>query len=230
MNRNPLRARTIALVSLALTTGIFLATSARTELSDDNWSGVGMAKDTLNLTTQNALNDFSDGACRIGSLRSDRVRTGSLFEFKSGTAYGDARVELGDPSQFGPGGIVNVAFQLLPAVFDISEGNLANADVFWAALLDNGAPLSAVEQQALLDFVEAGRALVVTGDVGAISSIGANSVGAPFGVVWDNFSFLNQDPTITDPSHAIIDGPFGTVSNIAHASEGSIADLGTLAV
>ncbi len=206
-----------------------LAVWATGSSSASDWNGVKLAGGPA-ATAQLALADPLDGGCKVGSLRSDRVAAGSLFEFATGTAYVYARAELADPSNFVPSGVVDQGFELLPAVFDITGSSLADVDIFWAALLLNTVPLSSVEQQMLLDFVEAGRALVVIADVGPNFSTGPNSVAAPFGVRWDDTSFIDAEPTITDASHPIIAGPFGTVASIANASEGSIEDLGAHAL
>ena len=166
---------------------------------------------------------------RVGCLRLDRVSTGSLFEFTTGSAYDQARAELADPSNFGSGGIVDMQFQLLPGIYDITIENLADIDIFWAGSLRNDDPLSIDEQQAILDFVKDGKSLVVIADVGPNYSTGPNTVAAPFGLVWDNSSWIDANPSIIDTLHPIINGPFGVVNEIAHASEGSIADLGLYA-
>jgi hypothetical protein len=166
---------------------------------------------------------------KVGCLRSDRVHSGSLFEFTTGSAYDQARDELADPSNFGSGGIVDLQLQLLPGIYDITPENLADVDILWAGLLENNVPLSIDEQQTILDFVKSGKSLVVIADVGPNFSIGPNSVTAPFGLVWDNSSWINANPSIIDTSHPIINGPFGVVSEVAHMAEGSIADLGLYA-
>ena len=51
-----------------------------------------------------------------------------------------------------------------------------------------------------------------------------------FGRAASTARFRSTNPIITDSSHAIINGPFGTVGSIGHASEGSIDDLGQYAL
>lgn len=171
---------------------------------------------------------LGESSCTLGSIRSDRLSE-NYFEFATGPFYGFARSEVTDPLQFGPGGVVGRTIQILPAIFDVTVENLAGADIFWLNILSNASPLSAAEQQDLHDFVEDGGALVIVSDVGGFSS-GPNSAAAPFGVAWSLASFIAADPTITDASHPLIDGPFGIVGTIGHVVEGSILNLGANAL
>jgi hypothetical protein len=66
----------------------------------------------------------------------------------TGSAYDGARYELANPSNFGPTGTEDVDFMLRPAIQSITAANLADTDIFWAGLLLNGAPLSAVGPRA----------------------------------------------------------------------------------
>ena len=169
------------------------------------------------------------GACNVGPLTDDRLGfTG--FGFTTGVHYEPARVELADPAKFGPSGTLDQTFQMLPPIHDITAATLANTQIFWGALLSNDGPLSSSEQQALLDFVQGGGGLVIAADEGTTFSIGPNSMAAPFGVQWDNSSLLQQNPTITNPTHSLIDGLFGTVGLITIGTEGSIETLGAHAL
>jgi hypothetical protein len=202
----------------------------------DAWEGV-VNPDSLNLnsieevpTAASSQINTESGAtsknCRVGSLRSDRVAYGSLFEFKDGTAYDAARTELSDPDNFGLAGVVDCEFTLLTPIYEITAANLEGTDIFWAGLLMESNPLTASEQQILLDFVKDGGILVIIADVGHTYSTGPNSVAAPFNVHWDSVSWINENPVITYLTHPIINGPFGSVGTIGHATEGSIDNLG----
>ena len=211
----------VALVAAVGVTVAFAIPAA--DSGDGEWDGVGVTGEDGSYASEPIPTPHLSGACNVGSLKGDRVLS-SGFEFATGAIYGPARDDLADPANFGPSGVVDQSFQLLPAVHDVTAANLADTQIFWGALLLNSDPLSSAEQQALLDFVQGGGALVIVADVHNFS-IGPNSMAAPFGVQWDNFSFLNTGSTITNPTHAIINGPFGTVGAIAQASEGSIEDL-----
>ena len=204
---------------------------------DAYWNGLTVLGDSQSLTatektSEDMLSPIKTGAttkeCKVGCLKSDRVASGDL-EFANGTYYDEAIAELANPGNFGPGGVVDCEFTLLSAIHDITADNLDDMDIFWAGLLLNSDPLTTDEQQVLLDFVKDGGALVIIADAGPNFAIGPNSVAAPFNVHWDNTSWISENPTITETTHPIIAGPFGTVGTIGHASEGSIDSLGPYA-
>ncbi|MEM7308086.1 MAG: hypothetical protein AAF682_15515 [Planctomycetota bacterium] len=172
----------------------------------------------------------SQAMLRVGSLRGDRIQVGPAFELATGEHYAAARAELADGASFGPGGVVDLRFEVVPAVFELTPPNLVGSDIFWADLLAETLPLAPAEQLALYDFVAAGGALVVIADVGRSFSAGPSSVAAPFGVAWDGVSWLEQDPAITAPLHPLFFGPFGVVGEIAGGWEGSMHALGSQAV
>lgn len=164
----------------------------------------------------------------VGSLSGDRVDIDD-FEFADGPYYDEAREELADPANFGPNGVVDCQFAILPAILDITSENLENTDIFWIPLLDRDSLLTAEEQQTIHDYVLGGGTLVIVADVGPRFSVGPSSVGEPFGVTWSDEPGVNANPTITDGTHPMIDGPFGKVEMIGHASQGFIEELGSYA-
>jgi len=225
---NPFLKTTVFVFVLFVTGFVLLSEEACAQYDGATLNSAAVPKASAT-NTQNAPFAGDTTVFSVGSLRMDRVEHGDLFAFETGSGYDVARSEIADPANFGPGGVVDVQFKLLPSIYDITSANLSGVDIFWAALLDDSKTLSNSEQQALYDYVVAGGALVVIADVGPNFSIGPNSMAAPFSLAWDNTSWLDYSPVITDPAHAIISGPFGVVNTIGIASEGSIDVLGTYA-
>ena len=163
-------------------------------------------------------------AFRVGSLAMPRLDSRE-FEFRAGRFYDEARAELRDAAHFGPDGVVHVTFELLRAVDVLDASTLADTDIFWAALPDPEQPISPEEQQALLDYVMLGGALILTGDVGPFAG-GINSMAEPFGVQWSTEASNSGQVQISDFQHPISDGPFAHVFQFCQTVGGAIEDLG----
>ena len=91
-------------------------------------------------------------------------------------------------------------------------------------------PLSASEQAALLGYVTAGGRALLMGD--GYSGYFDNSISffSPFGVIFarePTGNLIVADPIA--PEHPLINGPFGSVSDILVRNSGEFADLGPYA-
>lgn len=97
----------------------------------------------------------------------------------------------------------------------INTGSLAGADIFVTGLLQVGATISAAEGAELQNFVSNGGGLLFIGDGSAFSASCSQFAtlfnGPNYGGEYNAFGV---NLIITDPSHPLIDGPFGVVSLI----------------
>ncbi len=93
-------------------------------------------------------------------------------------------------------------------------------------------PLSAAEQSALFDFVVGGGSLAIFTDNQeldpAIGDASRASFLDPFGLQTTGLS-LAPTATIIDTGHPLVDGPFGTISQLSIFRSGWYTDLGPYA-
>ena len=91
-------------------------------------------------------------------------------------------------------------------------------------------PLSAEEQTALRSFVESGGGAVLLTDHETGFEAANESFLDPFGLDSAGYFEFTQTLTITDPSHPVADGPFGTVTSLSYWFSGYFNNLGPDAV
>jgi len=91
--------------------------------------------------------------------------------------------------------------------------------------------LSASEQSAMLDFVKAGGRALILADAWGNHVPASQSMVGPFGltVVDDGLTGV-QLAQITNPTHPVINGPFGSTSQIGLYGAGNFTSLGPSAV
>jgi hypothetical protein len=142
--------------------------------------------------------------------------TGPGCSFSLGDAYSDARSSIS--SHFPASSFV--------AVPELTSEALSGKDVFVSGLLAQYQDLQSSEQSALFDFVAGGGAAVIFGELDTFLDA-SNSLVDPFAV-----SFAGElwspmvTATITDATHPIASGPFGTVETFTERYVTSVADLG----
>ena len=148
-----------------------------------------------------------------GSTGSASV-TGTFQSFVLGSAYESARAGI---MTIDPG----ASFVAVPT---LTEQSLVG-DVFVSGLLAQAQDLSPAEQAVLLNFVHDGGAALIFGELATFLNA-ANSMMAPFDMAFDGDLFQVVLVVITDPSHPIADGPFGTVATFNEGFVTAISDLG----
>ena len=149
----------------------------------------------------------SEDTIVLGALNGTRDPSNSWF---ASPYFGTTLGYLQDPLSFGaPGAPVEESITFDTAIQTITAQSLEGVDIF-ASSLYLRTSYGADELQALRDFNDAGGALIITSDVATASIADLFTVqgcGASQGA--------NTVPTlgdITDPSHPIADGLFGTVT------------------
>ncbi|MCG8643882.1 MAG: PEP-CTERM sorting domain-containing protein [Desulfobacterales bacterium] len=125
-----------------------------------------------------------------------------------------------DPSNFGPGGIVQDISFYFENVSAITPENLAGADIFVASFPHEGTTtISHSEAQLLKNYVTSGGSLIVTSDGHPLSFESTNIIGSFFNSV--SFDAGGGGPKVEindiDESIApmITNGPFGTVGTLS---------------
>ena len=91
-------------------------------------------------------------------------------------------------------------------------------------------PLSPDEQMALRGFVESGGGAVLLTDAETAFEAANESFLDPFGLDSTGYLEFDQTLTITDPSHPVADGPFGTVTSVDYWFSAYFNNLGPDAV
>ncbi len=143
---------------------------------------------------------------RVLTLNTQRTSVcgGLDFNVASGNFFSGIRDELESFTNFGPGGTVDRAVQFLPSVVEFNEDTLSNADVVLISSLQ--ARLTHCEILDLQEFVRQGGGLF------AFSNNSILDFDEAFGAVGDTNPGTGN-VTVTTPGSAVIQGPFGTVSN-----------------
>jgi hypothetical protein len=122
-----------------------------------------------------------------------------------GEVFANIRNAMLDPTNFGPGGVVDREIQIL-TVPEIDGSQLAGTDVVVLSLLS--VPATACETRELRAFVEQGGGLFV------LENGAARDYGPLFGASGDS---NGHGGTGVFDSHAVTTGPFGDVSGSAYA-------------
>jgi hypothetical protein len=126
-----------------------------------------------------------------------------------------------NPANFGPSGTVPVTYQVGSGVSVASAATLAGTDVFFTGWVDTNTYTPA-EKTALHDFVVGGGTLIATTDDSFHTMVDA------FGLSQGDGSGNPTVNQITNASHPIANGPFGTVSTYyQYALTGHYTALGS---
>ncbi len=169
---------------------------------------VWLALSVLGLTSR-----VSAAPIRVLTLDESRVGVatndyGSInFNFATGGAFQTLRGDLLNPANFGAGGIVGRAVELLPSVSALTAASLNGADV---VVFASSAPLDAAEESALADFLSAGGGVLYFANWAA-EGFGNHVLGVTQGPDGSTRAWAS------DLGSPVVDGPFGVF-------EASIAD------
>ena len=157
----------------------------------------------------------SGGGLVIGAFNASR---GGIFSLSNGANAAAMRTSI--QSNFS--GATFVGSSTLTPAF------LSGVDVLWLNSVSSNStstpPLSAAEQGALLSFVNAGGGVLIFGENGAYED---ESLLDPFGATTSGVLTELQTGTITNTTHVVTNGPFGTVQTIRGNYSGSITTLGS---
>lgn len=140
------------------------------------------------------------GQARIVALS----RAGSLvcggsdtFSFADGGPYAGLRSALLDARNFGPGGVVPVAFVFRPAIDHIRPRALGRADVL--VVNNPGAAIDAIAQQTMETFVDGGGRVLFLGDE------------VPTFLAAKGECVADPDADVNKDAPAVVAGPFGAL-------------------
>jgi hypothetical protein len=150
-----------------------------------------------------AINVLTLDESRVG-VQSNTDGESLNFNFATGGSFTTVRNDLLNAANFGPGGIFPHSVNLLTSVPELTPAALGTADVFIQPLMANFSPSETV---ALRDFIYNGGGFLFfsnwAGDLGGFANSVLGTIPGPDG----------GNASIVDPSSAIVDGPFGTVTS-----------------
>ncbi len=165
----------------------------------------------------------ADCATVLGGFDSARGGEGSL---RDGVFFENLRPEI--MSGFSPA--------ILSATTTLTDVYLSTIDVLVLDVAWTGAdptqasPLTPEEQTALRSFVTSGGGAVLMTDHAASFELANESFLDPFGLDSTGYIEGPRDLIITDLSHPVADGPFGSLTEVAFWYPGYFNDLGPDAV
>ena len=126
-----------------------------------------------------------------------------------------------DPANFGPAGIVDIAYEVGSGIDVASPASLAGVDVFFTGWVTSSS-YTDEEKAALRSFVLGGGTVIATTD-----DVGHSMVDA-FGLTQGDGSGSPTPNVITEPAHPIASGPFGAVTEYSQfALTGHYPSLGS---
>ena len=152
----------------------------------------------------------------IAGFQNPRVDDWGISE----SCLATTRSYLADTANFGPSGTVKANYATPTGIDTATAANLKGVDVFFVGYVPTSSYTTA-EKTALLNYVKAGGAMVVTSDAPNydLSSI--------FGVTDASSPGELETADITDAASPLADGPFGTVSSFdEYDSVSHFSDLG----
>jgi hypothetical protein len=138
----------------------------------------------------------------IAGFQNPRVDDWGISE----SCLATTRTYLADTANFGPSGTVKATYATPTGIDTATAANLTGVDVFFVGYVPTSSYTTA-EKTALLNYVKAGGAMIVTSDAPSydLSSIfGVTDASSPGGL---------ETADITDAASPLADGPFGTVSS-----------------
>jgi hypothetical protein len=140
-----------------------------------------------------------------------------LFESCLATTLGYVK----DSANFGPSGTVKVSLSAPgPGVDAVTATNLSGVGIFFVGYTLTSSYTTA-EKTAMLNYVKAGGAMIVTSDSPSYD------VSSIFGVTDANSPGGTETANITDSASPLANGPFGTVSSfVEYATVSHFSGLG----
>ncbi len=194
--------------------------------TDDDGDGVADEQDAFPLIFEEATDTDGDGIGDNADIDDDNDgiadeyeaggdsqivvhagKTGSEYNISDGSQLAMARAALLDGGNYGPAGTVVVdSLTILEDVQTITEAALAETDVLFDGWVENNA-WSNAELNTIDNWVRAGGILISTND-----DSGHNGLSTFFGVPVAGTSTQTWVPA--NNVHPIVDGPFGSWSNI----------------
>ncbi|MFM9966751.1 MAG: Calx-beta domain-containing protein, partial [Planctomycetaceae bacterium] len=152
---------------------------------------------------------------RVGSFDESR---GGIFSLSNGSSAAAMRSAIQS----------NFAGATFSGASTLTAAFLSTVDVVWlnsvASNTASTTPLSAAEQAALLNFVNAGGGVLIFGENDFFDD---ESLLAPFGATSTGSLFEVQTGTISNTSHPVTNGPFGAVQTIRGNYPGNLTTLGS---
>jgi hypothetical protein len=150
----------------------------------------------------------------------DAARGGS-YSLRDGSVAGDLRSAIASDL---PGATIT-------ATSALTASYLSGVNVLFIAADREGSnvaivPLSAAERAAHASFVLAGGSAILLSDNDLAYTETSNSSNSPFGVDVTGVLAGTQTGTVTDPTHAITNGPFGRATGFLADYAGYFDDLG----
>lgn len=151
----------------------------------------------------------------------DAARTGGAWGLHE-TYFTNVRSYITTAADYGPSGIVNATYTIGTPISVASATSLSGVDVFVTGYVRTNS-YTAAEKDALLDFVLDGGCLIGTTDSTSFNMADVFGVTHGGGAPGSN--------TVTNTTHPVADGPFGTVTNYTqYFVIGYYSDLGSDAI
>jgi len=170
------------------------------------------------------IDDDNDGIADVDEAGGDSDivmhagKVGSEFNISNGSQLSDVRAALLDGGNFGPAGTVVVdSLDILEDIPTLSDAVLADVDILFDGWVENDA-WNNTELNAIDNWVRAGGVLVSTND-----DAGHNGLATFFGVPVAGTSTNTWQPASN--VHPIVNGPFGSWSNITKLGNFSYFNL-----
>lgn len=166
---------------------------------------------------------------QAGSLVIGGLDGGRVFRPFSGSDYDNLRGRLTNPANFGPAGLSDKTISFAPDTSSITAGYLSTIDMF--VMTEVMGPLSAMESEALADFVLGGGCLAIITDTlhvtmpaghdgtlagnAVLSLLGGGSIDSTDTVGQGGLKgsqTANAASILSVASSEVLNGPFGTLT------------------
>ncbi len=174
------------------------------ESADSDGDGIG---DNADIDDDNDGISDEDEAGTDAQVEVHAGKVGSEYNISEGSELSLARLALLDTANYGPAGTVEVdTLTIAEDVQTITTAAIANADILFDGWIENNA-WSDAELNAIDAWVRAGGVLISTND-----DTGHHGISSFYGLPVAGTSTQNWTPV--NNLHPLVDGPFGSWSNI----------------